>query len=177
MFRKISKEEKVEIVKKIHSGSTTVEEQGKALHVCTTKIYHWCAVYEYHGADGLLKKGKNQLSPAKKEEIIREYESGSIPLHRITARELVSMAAFMRWLKSVREHGYAVLSETKTRGRPPKDKFMVRPKKKAPETEIEKLRYENERLRAENLLLKKVKALVEEREARNKAIGQKPSRS
>ena len=42
------------------------------------------------------------------------------------------------------------------------------------EKENERLRKENERLRLENLLLKKVKAIVEEREARNKAIGRKP---
>jgi transposase len=44
------------------------------------------------------------------------------------------------------------------------------------EKENERLRKENERLRLENLLLKKVKALVEEREARNRAIGRKPSK-
>jgi transposase len=45
------------------------------------------------------------------------------------------------------------------------------------EKENEHLRKENERLRLENLLLKKVRALVEEREARNKAIGRKPSKN
>lgn len=54
---------------------------------------------------------------------------------------------------------------------------MARPKKKVPESKLDKLRFENERLRAENLLLKKVKALVEEREAQNKAIGLKPSKN
>ena len=42
--------------------------------------------------------------------------------------------------------------------------------------ELEKLRKRNEYLEAENALLKKVKALVEEREARLRAIGQKPSK-
>ena len=42
--------------------------------------------------------------------------------------------------------------------------------------ELEILRKRNEYLEAENALLKKVKALVEEREARLRAIGQKPSK-
>ena len=44
-------------------------------------------------------------------------------------------------------------------------------------TELELLRYENERLRAEVALLKKVRALVEEREARLRATGRKPSKN
>lgn len=42
--------------------------------------------------------------------------------------------------------------------------------------ELEMLRRRNEYLEAENALLKKVKALVEEREARLRATGRKPSR-
>ena len=56
---------------------------------------------------------------------------------------------------------------------------MGRPKKKKTEemTELERLRYENECLRTENALLKKVRALVEERNARLREIGQKPSKN
>ena len=65
---------------------------------------------------------------------------------------------------------------------------MVRTKrlpKEEYEKENERLRKENERLRLENLLLKKVRAfllkkvraLVEEREAQNRAIGRKPSKN
>ena len=54
---------------------------------------------------------------------------------------------------------------------------MKNSKKAEPKTELEKLQAENERLRAENALLKKVKALVEEREARERMTGQKPSKN
>ena len=56
---------------------------------------------------------------------------------------------------------------------------MGRPKKKALEemTELERLRYENEYLKAENALLKKVKALVEEEEKRQREAGRKPSKN
>lgn len=52
---------------------------------------------------------------------------------------------------------------------------MARPRKKAPETELEKLQEELEYLRAENALLKKVRALMAEKEARLLKIGRKPS--
>ena len=43
--------------------------------------------------------------------------------------------------------------------------------------ELEQLRRRNEWLEAENALLKKVRALVEEKEARLRATGQKPSKN
>ena len=51
---------------------------------------------------------------------------------------------------------------------------MKRLPKEECEKENERLRKEIERLRAENLLLKKVKALVEERESQNRKIGRGP---
>lgn len=52
---------------------------------------------------------------------------------------------------------------------------MGRPKKKTPQTELERLQEELEYLRAENALLKKVRALMAEKEARLLENGRKPS--
>ena len=88
----------------------------------------------------------------------------------------VSASQICVWRRIARTKGYEALAETKPRGRPPKND-MGRPRKKKLEemTELELLRYENECLKAENALLKKVKALVEERDARLRGIGRKPS--
>ena len=66
-----------------------------------------------------------------------------------------------------------MLLAEKHRGCQSKD--MGRPKKNKSHTEVEKLRERLEYLEAENALLKKVRALVEAREARLKEIGQEPS--
>ena len=80
----------------------------------------------------------------------------------------VSASRLGVWLSTYRAGGIKALSITKKRGRPP---GMGRPKKvQKPETELERLRRENQELKTENALLK-VKALVEEREARLRAIG------
>jgi transposase len=88
----------------------------------------------------------------------------------------ISIYAFRQWRKRYHLGGIEAL-KADGRGRPRKD--MGRPKKKSLDemTELERLRYENEYLRAENALLKKVKALVEEREARLREIGRKPSKN
>jgi cell division protein FtsB len=54
---------------------------------------------------------------------------------------------------------------------------MSRPRKNSkPLTELEKLQKENLELKTEIALLKKVRALVEERNARLREIGRKPSK-
>ena len=91
---------------------------------------------------------------------------------------MIGHTTVSRWCKLAKEQGYEHLAVFKARGRPPKDD-MGRPKKKKPEemTELELLQLRVKELEAENALLKKVKALVEAREARLKEIGRKPSKN
>ena len=111
-------------------------------------------------------------------QIVSEHLIESVSLTELSAKYLVARSAIMRWCKVAREQGYEHLTVFKTRGRPPKDD-MGRPRKKKPEemTELELLQLRVKELEAENALLKKVKALVEAREARLKEIGRKPSKN
>jgi transposase-like protein len=52
---------------------------------------------------------------------------------------------------------------------------MRRSKRPEPQTELERLQRENEYLRAENALLKKVRTLMQEKRNRRVGIGQSPS--
>ena len=134
--------------------------------------------YQKEGPLALMKKRNIRADGAFKEAVLREIEEKCLPLFEAAAKYDVSYTALKGWRRIVRKDGYAALYKEKRRGRPPKENSMGRPKKKKPEemTELERLRYENERLRAENALLKKVRALVEEREARLREIGRKPSK-
>jgi transposase-like protein len=110
--------------------------------------------------------------PKKKERIVFEHMEKGVSLQQLGLDYDVSLSAVKRWVRTVRS-GVSLYS-VKRRGRPPKN-TMARPKKKEPQTELEKLQAENLRLRAENALLKKVKALVEEQKARERLSGQEPS--
>ena len=100
-----------------------------------------------------------------------EFEKKSVTLSEICLRYDLNRSTIQSWVRRYR-NGHTL--ENQNRGRPPKDP-MARPKKKEPQTELEKLQAENLRLRAENALLKKVKALVEEQKAQARHNGQKPS--
>ncbi len=133
--------------------------------------------YKVHGIEGLRKKSNVRASFQLKEAVVRDIEENHLSLVEVSLKYDVSQTAIYTWRKIVQSKGYAGLNEQRRKGRPPKD--MGRPKKKTLEemTELERLRYENLCLRAENALLKKVKALVEEREARLRETGRKPSKN
>ena len=139
--------------------------------------YLWSR-YKSEGANGLLKKQNVRADYKFKLQVIRDIEENHLPLVDASLKYNVSNTQLYQWRKIAKTQGYDALAITRPRGRPPKND-MGRPRKKKPEemTELERLRYENECLRAENALLKKVKALVEEREARLREIGLKPSKN
>ena len=139
--------------------------------------YLWSR-YKSEGSNGLLKKQNVRADYKLKIQVIRDIEENHLPLVDASLKYNVSNAQLYQWRKIAKAQGYDALAITRPRGRPSKND-MGRPRKKKPEemTELERLRYENECLRAENALLKKVKALVEEREARLREIGRKPSKN
>jgi len=134
--------------------------------------------YQSEGPSGLIKKKNVRANYAFKLQVLREIEENHITLAEASLKYNVCHNQILVWRNTVKTYGYDALAITRPRGRPPKND-MGRPRKKKPEemTELERLRYENECLRAENALLKKVKALVEEREARLREIGRKPSKN
>ena len=104
-----------------------------------------------------------------------DIENNGISLVQASIKYGVSASRLSVWLRTTREQGIDALLITRKRGCP---KGMGRPKKvQKPETELERLRREVQELKTENALLKKVKALVEEREARLRAIGRGQSKN
>ena len=117
--------------------------------------YLWTR-YRSEGATGLLKKQNVRADYAFKLEVVRDVEEKNVTLVDASLKYNVSASQIKVWLKVARTQGYDALAITRPRGRPPKN-AMGRSRKKKPEemTELERLRYENECLRAENALLKK----------------------
>lgn len=173
MYKRHSLEVKLEAISLYESGygSTTI---GRLLSINESHIRSWIRTYGRSGAEGLKKKSYIQPTSDLRRDVVGEVLEKCLSCESVAHTYGLSVYAVKSWVSKVRAHGYDALAEIKPRGRP--SKYMGRPKKREPQTELEKLREENARLKAENALLKKVKALVEEREARLRGTGQKPSK-
>lgn len=150
---KRSVKEKLKLVRRILSGEPLkriAKETGLGQEYLSV-LYDR---YKKYGKKGLERKANHYLSPEQKEFIIRLHEEKGVSLRQIYTDYDISPSVFKRLLIKARSCGYECLYERRVRGRPPKEP-MARPKKKDPQTELEKLQAENLRLRAENALLKK----------------------
>ena len=133
-------------------------------------------LYQEHGTSVLRRKPYTQPSGELKQQIVLDIEKNHLTLVQASLKYGVSVTRLSVWLKIFREQGIDALLITKKRGRPP---GMGRPRKKKPEemTELERLRRENHLLKLELEIRKKAQALVEERRARLRAIGQEQSKN
>ena len=126
-------------------------------------------MYQKEGAKALHRQKYTHSNTTFRHKVVLDIENNGISLVQASIKYGVSTGRLGVWLRTYRTGGIEALSIIKKRGRPP---GMGRPKKvQKPETELERLQRENRELKIEVSLLKKVKALVEEREARLRAIG------
>ena len=116
------------------------------------------------------RKPYTKSTPALKRMAVDAVLKQRLSYGETTIRYGISFSCLQSWLRKFRHGGQEELFAIRPKGRPPQ---MGRPKKarKEPQTELEKALRELELLRAENALLKKVKALVEERIAREQGNG------
>ena len=172
-------EEKLNAIGMVKSGMTP-RSVSRILHLGHHSLYEWIAAYEEKGISGLKNKPrtrKNQLSFEEKRKIILECQQSDLPLYQISTKHGIAESTLSSWLAKVERFGMDSLARKKSIKPNPSTTKMKRLPKEECEKENERLRRENERLRAEVLLLKKVKALVEEREAQNRRIGRGPSKN
>jgi transposase len=132
--------------------------------------------YQKQGEKALTSKNKIHPSLNVKLKAIKDFEENHLSLVEIMSKYGISGSALYQWRKRYHNGGIEALSIKKRKGRPP---VMGRPKKKTVEqmTELERLQKENQELKTEIALLKKVRALVEERNARLREIGRGPSKN
>lgn len=175
---KYSWEFKLECVEKYLKGewaekpeSTTSTE--KNFH---DKIVEWVRVYKKHGIDGLKHRLENKdWSAEERFELVSQVLAGKSVVS--TAVEAgIPNGLLYTWVRRYQQYGYDGLQLRQ--GRKPKDPEMSKKDKpkdleKSDYEKLKLLEKENEYLRAENAYLKKLRALIVQKEAESSVKAKK----
>lgn len=170
---KYSQELKLEVVQYSLSGFGS-NHIGDKFGIHHSDVDKWVAIYNKHGADGLITKGtKAVYTPEFKYEVIQSVLIQGLSVREATHQyNLKSHTQILSWLLLYEEHGIDGL-KAKPKGRPksvPKPKIKrvknaLNDRDKTQEQLLEELAY----LRAENAYLKKRRALIQKQKEQEQA--------
>jgi len=159
---KFTTEHKLAAVKRYLDGKESFRSIGKFFGTSDTQVRNWVAQYKQNGIDGLLNKSYTSYSGQFKLNVLNYmYDNRTSPNETATIFNISSPGLIRKWRTQFESQGLDAL-ESKKKGRP----SMKKETKKTPSVKgsIEELQAELERLRMENAYLKKLNALVQNKE-------------
>ena len=165
---KLTRENKIEIYERRKNGET-ISSLAKSFNIHESKIKYLIALIKKHGYD-ILRNGKNRYySKEFKLQTINRVLVNFESVRQVAIDiGLASDGILHNWLSKFKENGYNVVEKKKGR----KPKSMTKPKKSdkilLEKDKIKQLEDEIIYLKAENEYLKKLRALVQERELKEK---------
>ncbi|WP_315336448.1 IS3 family transposase [Fusobacterium pseudoperiodonticum] len=165
---KLTREDKIKIYERRKNGET-IPSLAKAFDVQESNIKYLIALIEKHGYD-ILRNGKNRIySKEFKLQTINRILINNESINSVAIDiGLASNGILHNWLSKFKENEYNVVEKKK--GRKPKSmtKLKKNDKTLSEKEKIKQLEDEILYLKAENEYLKKLRALVQERELKEK---------
>jgi transposase len=158
---KFTKEERLAAVMEVAAGEG-LGSVGRRHKMSPQVISRSLGLYQQHGEKGLSSRGK-KWSTEDKILILKYMNENHLSCKETSIQFGISGSCTVwEWERRYLEEGISGL-ENKKKGRKPRT-----PKPKPPKTRLEELEEENLNLRIENEYLKKLNALVAEREKRER---------
>ena len=167
-------EEKLIAVKRYLSGesATSLEHEYGIDH---HDVVMYVNRYVHYGEDGLRPRVSKVTPVEVKMQAVREYLEHCVSLPELANKYDVDRSTIRIWAHTFEKQGMGALRDRRNDKRP--QQHMYTGNDKAASETIKELREKVKDLEAENALLKKVKALVEKREAQLRETGSKPSKN
>lgn len=157
---KFSDENRLKVIRSLADGRP-LKAVAKEMGISPKVVRNWRNRYQTGGYDQLLKTGRHYTAEFKLDAIIYRRENGLSYPQAAADLCIPNEGTLYAWEKRYAEQGMDGLQDTR-KGRTPNMPKQEKPKQ--PMTREQELEAENARLKMENAYLKKLKALVEERE-------------
>lgn len=162
---KFTAEDKLQAVERYLDGNESSYEIAKSIGTDNKAILKWVKQYEYNGVDAFVKSYTNYTQEFKLDVLKYMIEHGTSLIETAGIFKIAATSTISIWRKQFETRGLDAL-QSKKKGRPSMKKENVKRDTKSTPTEgsIEALQAELERLRMENAYLKKLNALVQNKE-------------
>ncbi len=163
---KYTLEEKISAVTRYLEGVESFVSIGRSIGTSESVIMNWVKQFEYHGIEGLSKKSYTNYTAQFKLDVLNYMnDNGTSPNETAVIFNIPSPATIRTW-RILFKKGEVNALEPKKKERTLMTKEDNKKKKKVAPTEgsLEALKAEIEQLRMENAYLKKLNALVQNKE-------------
>ena len=158
---KFTVETKIRAAQEYLAGKDSQKEIARCYGVHHKVLQQWIKLYRHHGEDGLRKRYTNYTLEFKMDVLTFMNDTGASPLEVAAVFNIPAGSTVLKWKKAVDQSGMDALIPKKKGRLSMKDKSK---KPVPPKLPNESLQEEVERLRMENAYLKKLNALVKEKE-------------
>lgn len=173
--QKYDYEFKLRLVTIILEGKNSIKGLQRAENVREYNIQFWVRLYEVYGKQGLKGVSQGNFTVDEKVKIIQDYQKTGLSLVDVCVKYRVSSPSVLsQWVRKFQKNGFKGLEDkrgvhlNKNKTNTKMTKKSSIPGIKESMSDLEKLKIENDYLRAENAYLKKLEALAQSKQAKKK---------